>query len=83
MNETLTVKQVAEVMAVKPATVRAWLRSGKIPGTRYGRDWRIPARVVQAHSTAAIFDRLAQRLAALPADRLAALVHVLEADGEP
>jgi excisionase family DNA binding protein len=77
-DRTLTVKQVADIMAVQPATVRAWLRTGKLQGTRIGRDWRVPADAVQAHSTAAIFDRLAARLAALPADRLAALVHVLD-----
>ena len=82
MNESLTVRQVADVLSVRPATVRAWLRTGKLPGVRIGRDWRIPSNVVQAHSTAAIFDRLAQRLAALPADRLAALVDVLESDGD-
>lgn len=37
----LTVKQAAEVLQADPNTVRDWLRRGRIPGRRIGRDWRI------------------------------------------
>lgn len=37
----LTVKQVAEKMQVKEATVRLWLRRGLLKGIRVGKSWRI------------------------------------------
>jgi excisionase family DNA binding protein len=73
----LTVKQVAEVMAVKPSTVRAWLRAGRIQGVRIGKDWRVPVAAVRSQTTAAILDRLARKIAALPPERLSALVDAL------
>lgn len=80
-NEYLTVEQVAKTMGVTPGTVRAWLRTGKMAGTRPGKDWRIPASALDPKpSTAEILDRLAARLAALPPDRLAALADALGDD---
>jgi excisionase family DNA binding protein len=73
----LTVPQVAELLNAKPATVRSWLRKKRLQGVRIGRDWRIPASAVSTQNTAAILDRLAERLAALPADRLAKLAEAL------
>lgn len=75
----MTVKEVAEAMSVQPATVRAWLRSGRMKGTRIGRDWRIPSRVVHAATSADILDRLADALRALPADRAERFVDHVEA----
>lgn len=41
MGRVLTVKQVAERLQVRPNTVRAWLKCGRIPGRRIGRIYRI------------------------------------------
>lgn len=76
--EYLTVKEVAAAMAVRPATVRAWLRSGRLQGVRIGRAWRVPASAVKTvPTTAEILDRLAERLGTLPPDRLEALMDAL------
>ena len=37
-----TPEQVAEMLAVKESTVRHWMRSGKMPGIKIGKFWRIP-----------------------------------------
>lgn len=40
-NQLLTTKQMAEVLCVSEATVRAWARSGRIPHAFLaGRDYR-------------------------------------------
>lgn len=46
----LTVKQVAEQLQVHPETVRGWLRSGRLKGTRISRraGWRVRPEDVQA-----------------------------------
>ena len=33
---TLTVKEVAERFRMKPATIRLWIREGKLPAKRFG-----------------------------------------------
>ena len=44
MEEYLTVAEVAAKLKVDPETVRVWLRTGKLRGTRLSRaaGWRIP-----------------------------------------
>ncbi len=37
----LSVKEVADLFRVCPKTVRRWIKSGDLPATRLGRDWRI------------------------------------------
>jgi excisionase family DNA binding protein len=39
----LTVREVAEMLRVHPATVRAAIKRGDIPATRFGRKWLIRA----------------------------------------
>lgn len=41
MARALTVEQAAEFLQLSPYTVRQWLRSGKIPGRKIGRVYRI------------------------------------------
>ena len=82
MNDTLTVREAAEQLRVKEATVRGWCRAGKVPAVRIGRDWRISAWAVQNFRAegwrAAQLDRLAARIRALPADRVEALERFLD-----
>lgn len=40
-DRLLTVEDIAERLALTPRVVRAWLRDGKIPGIKLGREWRI------------------------------------------
>ncbi|WP_417463164.1 helix-turn-helix domain-containing protein [Kordiimonas sp.] len=37
----LTVKEVADLWRISRKTVRRWIKSGDLPATRMGRDWRI------------------------------------------
>lgn len=37
----LTIGQVADLFAVKPATVRRWIKAGRLKAYKPGRDWRI------------------------------------------
>ena len=41
MPGILTVRQAAELLQAEERTVRSWLRQGRIPGRRIGREWRI------------------------------------------
>jgi excisionase family DNA binding protein len=41
-DEFLTTEEVADIMRVKPATVRDWLRRGLLRGVSIQRSWRIP-----------------------------------------
>lgn len=46
----LTPKEVAALLRVKEATVRSWLRSGKLEGLNVGYMWRIPSSALAAIS---------------------------------
>lgn len=37
----LTVEEVAEELRLHPETVRRMLRTGDMPGSKYGDEWRI------------------------------------------
>lgn len=37
----LTVPQVSEQLKLHPATVRAWVKSGRLAAARAGRTWRV------------------------------------------
>jgi excisionase family DNA binding protein len=37
----LTVPQVSEELKLHPATVRAWVKSGRLAAVRAGRTWRV------------------------------------------
>jgi excisionase family DNA binding protein len=39
--------EVGERLGVSPDTVTRWCREGRIPGIKPGRDWRIPASVIE------------------------------------
>lgn len=40
-NELLTVDEVAEILRTTPNTIYRWLRAGKFPGVKIGKEWRI------------------------------------------
>lgn len=37
----LTTHEVAELLKIKEATVRKWIREGELPAVNLGRDWRV------------------------------------------
>jgi excisionase family DNA binding protein len=43
MREILTVEQVAEMLLCDKETVAEYLKSGELPGLKFGRSWIIPA----------------------------------------
>jgi excisionase family DNA binding protein len=47
MTRLLTVKQAAELLGLKVATIRAWLLRRKLPRVNCGRAVRIPAEAVE------------------------------------
>ena len=48
MTRTITVEQAADRLQVKPNTVRAWIKQGRIPGRKIGRVYRIPEQALDA-----------------------------------
>lgn len=40
----LTTKEVAELLKIKEATVRAWIRDGELPAIQFHREWRVSVR---------------------------------------
>jgi excisionase family DNA binding protein len=47
MNHLLTVREVAERLAIREGTVRLWLAQGRLPTVKCGRATRIPADSVE------------------------------------
>ena len=46
MSKLLSVKEASELLALKPATIRAWLARRKLPRVNCGRAVRIPAEAI-------------------------------------
>jgi excisionase family DNA binding protein len=40
-KEFFTTEEIAEKMKVKEATVRSWIKSGRLKALKIGREWRI------------------------------------------
>lgn len=49
MEQMLSVAQTAQVLGLCVDSVRRHLRSGKLPGVRIGRSWRVSETVLSAH----------------------------------
>jgi excisionase family DNA binding protein len=47
MHKLLSVAEAAEALALKPATIRAWLLKRKLPRVNCGRAVRIPADAIE------------------------------------
>jgi excisionase family DNA binding protein len=46
MTKLLSILEASEMLAVKPATIRAWLAKRKLPRVNCGRAVRIPAEAI-------------------------------------
>jgi excisionase family DNA binding protein len=47
MTKLLSIREASEQLAVKPATIRAWLLRRKLPRVNCGRSVRIPAEAIE------------------------------------
>lgn len=45
-DRTITPEQASDLLNVSQITIYRWLRAGKIPGVKIGRQWRLPADIV-------------------------------------
>lgn len=48
METVYTVDEVAEMLKVKPLTIRRWLNSGELTGIKFGKIWRIKESDLEA-----------------------------------
>jgi excisionase family DNA binding protein len=46
-DEIWTVAEGAAYAKIAPKTLRQWLRNGRLPGLRAGRQWRVEKRTLQ------------------------------------
>lgn len=44
----LTVHEVAELLKMKEATVRTWINQGTLRAVRFGREWRVVPKDLEA-----------------------------------
>jgi excisionase family DNA binding protein len=49
MNRILTTDETAEVLKVTPRKAREWLKAGKIPGRKIGKEWRVAEAALMEH----------------------------------
>jgi excisionase family DNA binding protein len=48
MKKLLSVAEAADALALKPATIRAWLLRRRLPFIRCGRAVRIPSEAIES-----------------------------------
>ncbi|HZA23458.1 MAG TPA: helix-turn-helix domain-containing protein [Dehalococcoidia bacterium] len=46
-NTYLTTEEVAKLLNVHSNTVARWIKSGKLPSTKIGREYRIPREAIE------------------------------------
>ena len=44
----LTLHEVAELLKVKESTVRAWIKDQQLRAFKFGRDWRVAVKDLEA-----------------------------------
>jgi excisionase family DNA binding protein len=47
-EEVLTLEEAAERLKIAPKTMRDWLRTGRMPGFKAGKLWRVRASDIDA-----------------------------------
>src|SRR5215213_4866831 len=53
-TDLLTTSEVAQLLRVRPRTVRRWVSAGTLPAVRLGAAYRIPADELEARLTPAV-----------------------------
>ena len=61
MDEVLTIEQVAALLACEVTTVAEHLKSGSLPGLKFGRHWVVPARAFFDHVNALAHEQATAR----------------------
>ena len=46
-DEMLTIDEVAKYLKLKPQTIYKWAQSGKIPGAKFGKEWRFRRSLIE------------------------------------
>ncbi len=46
-DEMLTIEEVADYLKLKPQTIYKWAQSGKIPGAKFGKEWRFRRSLIE------------------------------------
>ncbi|MBI5613302.1 helix-turn-helix domain-containing protein [Candidatus Gottesmanbacteria bacterium] len=41
MEKYLTTKEISKILTVREVTVRRWIKKGKLPAIRFGREYRV------------------------------------------
>lgn len=41
MEKYLTTKEISKILTVQEVTVRRWIKKGKLPAIRFGREYRV------------------------------------------
>lgn len=44
----LTIHEVADLLKMKEATVRTWINDGSLRAVKFGRDWRVAQKDLEA-----------------------------------
>lgn len=68
----LTTHEVADLLKVKEATVRAWIRAGELPAVQLHREWR----VVEKHLEEFVASRFRARASCTPGEENRSAVDV-------
>src|SRR5256885_913817 len=72
-EEVLTPEKVAQLLSVRPKTIRDWLKQGRMKGIKAGRLWRIRERDLEAFLSQARAETDAETRMWLEADMSGAL----------
>ena len=47
-DEMLTIDEVASYLKLKPQTIYRWAQNGKIPGAKFGKEWRFRRSAIES-----------------------------------
>lgn len=65
----LTIHEVAALLKMRESTVRAWINDGQLRAIKFGRDWRVAHRDLEAYlNTHANREPVPEELSALQGD---------------
>ena len=46
-DEMLTIEELADYLKLKPQTIYKWAQTGKIPGAKFGKEWRFRRSLIE------------------------------------
>lgn len=65
----LTIHEVAALLKMRESTVRAWINDGQLRAIKFGRDWRVAQRDLEAYlNSHANRDPAPDEVTAVPGD---------------